>query len=139
MATFAPSSLMPRMRLGIGRKPSPVFARQMLVSHSTPSMLARTGVRAQARVIGGAIFFGIVTYVQPPLPRMRRSWVLNGPRWTVAGVGLDLDLAMADQASVRAPSFLTVFQLRAVPRVPRIRSISAMVNFERPMPSGYTK
>ena len=61
MATFAPSSLMPRMRFGMGRNPSPVFARQMLVSHSTPSMLARTGVRAQALVIGGAIFFGIVT------------------------------------------------------------------------------
>ena len=33
----------------------------MLVSHSTPSMLARTGVLAHARVIGGASFFGIVT------------------------------------------------------------------------------
>jgi hypothetical protein len=45
----------------MGRNPSPVFDRQMLVSHSVPSMLARTGVRARARVIGGASLFGTVT------------------------------------------------------------------------------
>jgi hypothetical protein len=35
-------------------------------------------------------------------------------------------------AAASAPSFSTVFQLRAVPRVPRCRSINAIVSFERP-------
>jgi len=35
-------------------------------------------------------------------------------------------------------SFWTVFQLRAVPLVPRDRSIRPRVSFERPIPSGYT-
>jgi hypothetical protein len=33
-------------------------------------------------------------------------------------------------------SFRTVFQLRAVPRTPSFRSISAAVSFDRPTPSG---
>ncbi len=36
----------------------------------------------------------------------------------------------------RAASFSTVFQLRPVPLVPSFFSITAMVSFERPMPSG---
>jgi hypothetical protein len=35
-----------------------------------------------------------------------------------------------------APSFVTVFQLRAVPRVSSAFSITAPVSLERPMPSG---
>src|SRR4029434_10148382 len=38
-----------------------------------------------------------------------------------------------------AASFCTVFQLRAVPRVLSLFSISVPVNFERPMPAGYTR
>jgi len=37
---------------------------------------------------------------------------------------------------VAAPSFNTVFQLRAVPRVPSLFSITAFVSFDRPTPSG---
>lgn len=77
MVTRAPSSLPPRIRLGTGRKPSPVLARQTLVSHSIPSIEAWTGVRAQARVMGGVNFLGTLTYVHPPLPGMRRSVVLK--------------------------------------------------------------
>jgi hypothetical protein len=61
IVTRAPSSLSPRMRLGMGRNPSPVFDRNTLVCHSMPSNDACTGVRAHARVIGGASFFGTVT------------------------------------------------------------------------------
>ena len=45
----------------MGRNPSPFFERQTLVAHSTPSTLAWTGVRAHARVIGGASRFGTAT------------------------------------------------------------------------------
>ncbi len=40
--------------------------------------------------------------------------------------------------SARTPSFSTVFQFLAVPRVPSFFSMSAVVSLERPMPSGYT-
>ena len=44
--------------------------------------------------------------------------------------------APVSQPPARAASFSTVFQLRPVPLVPSFFSITAMVSFERPMPSG---
>jgi len=38
--------------------------------------------------------------------------------------------------SINEAIFSTVFQLRAVPEAPSLRSIMALVSFERPMPSG---
>ena len=42
----------------------------------------------------------------------------------------------AAQGVTRFVNFATVFQLRAVPRVPSFFSISEPVSFERPIPSG---
>ena len=62
----------------------------------------------------------------------------HGESLAVIGPILCRPLRGFHELSVSKPSFNTVFQFRAVPRVPSFFSIKAVVSFERPTPSGYT-
>jgi hypothetical protein len=78
--TRVPASLSPRTRLGTGRNPLPSLLHHRLVVQATPSIVARIGVRPQARVTGGTRRVGTFTYVQPPFPGMRVRVARNGSR-----------------------------------------------------------
>src|SRR5207237_6794728 len=61
----------------------------------------------------------------------------TAPRTDVAvRSGLTWHAAQDSAFDAAAASFRTVFQLRPVRRAPRVRSASAVVRRERPMPSG---
>lgn len=64
--------------------------------------------------------------------------LLDLPEATRAVLILHVPQLCRPRASASAASFDTVFQLRAVPRVPSAFSITAFVSRERPWPSGYT-
>jgi hypothetical protein len=70
-----------RTRIGTAsRDPSDLLSRHTLVFHDMPSTTARTGVRPQGRVTGGARDLGMGANIQPPLPGCRKSVLSNGPR-----------------------------------------------------------
>ena len=65
------------MAFGTGSSVRPNFSRQTLVFQRRPSTVATTGVRPQAKRAGGALSSGTGAKVQPPLPGMRKSVVVN--------------------------------------------------------------
>jgi hypothetical protein len=79
-STVSPSPFAPRTRLGTGSRVPSFLSRQTLVSQLWPSTRARTGVRPQPSVTGGAWLFGTVAKVQPPGPGYLKSFVLKGTR-----------------------------------------------------------
>ena len=82
MRTVSPSPFPRRTFFGTA---SSVFCDRVshhtLVSHETPSTVARTGVRPQPWVGGGACFLGTVAKCQPPGPgylrRVERKVAIN--------------------------------------------------------------
>jgi hypothetical protein len=82
--TQSPPSFTPRIRFGIAKSVRPFLLRHTLVFHVCPSTVARTGVRPQAWVIGGACLAGTGANTHPPFPGTRNSFALNR---TVRGVG----------------------------------------------------
>ena len=75
--TVAPWSFLPRTLPGTASRVRPSFPRQTLVFQDCPSTVARTGVRPQACVGGGACFAGMDAKTQPPFPGYRNSFDLN--------------------------------------------------------------
>lgn len=77
--TRLPSPLAPRAALGTVGSVRPCFPRQTLVSHVWPSTVARTGVRPQPCVTGGASRSGTGTKCQPLVPGYRKSTAVKLP------------------------------------------------------------
>lgn len=74
MRTESPSPFPPLTFFGTASSVVPDFvSHQTLVSQETPSTVARTGVRPQPWVGGGACFFGTRAKCQPPCPGNLRS------------------------------------------------------------------